>query len=147
MQSKFYAIRILSIFKSLSSRRIGLYNHKDDKHNDPIWGMEARLWWQMSAKLQLMQNKTIKDGGITDFWNIKVHTSNWNSLWIMEYLGIIEFLWIIKVHTFIWNDLWTIRDLGIITKDYISTWKYYWIRYHGKILRSSRERRWLPSIY
>ena len=37
-------------------------------------------------------NKTIEDGGITvDFWIIKVHTSNRNSLWIMEYLEVIKF--------------------------------------------------------
>ena len=58
-------------------------------------------------------NKTIEDGGITvDFWIIKVHTSNWNSLWIIKDLGIIEFLWIIKVHIFILNDLLDYHTLG-----------------------------------
>ena len=36
---------------------------------------------------------------------IKVHTPHWNSLWIIKYLGIIEFPRIIEVHvwyTFIW---------------------------------------------
>ena len=51
-----------------------------------------------SAALVLGKNKTMKNGGvIIDFRIIKVHTSNRNSLWIIEYLGIIEFLWIIKV--------------------------------------------------
>ena len=41
--------------------------------------------------------KSIEDGGITvEFWAIKAHTFNWNSFWIIEDLGIIEFLWIIN---------------------------------------------------
>ena len=45
-------------------------------------------------------NKTIVDGRITvDIWIIKDHTFYQNSLWIIEYLGIIQFLWILKVHT------------------------------------------------
>ena len=45
-------------------------------------------------------NKTIKVGGINvDFWIVKVHTSNKKFLWIIEDLGIINFLGIIKFRT------------------------------------------------
>ena len=45
------------------------------------------LRWSMTWKTT--KNKTMEDGGMTvDFWIIKVHTFNLNSLWIMDDLVI-----------------------------------------------------------
>ena len=65
------------------------------------------------TKLIKKKETTIKDGGIhLKLLDYQRHTSNWNPLWIIDYLRIIEFLWIIKVHTFIWNDFQTIKVMN-----------------------------------
>ena len=63
------------------------------------------------TKLIKKKETTIKDGGIhLKLLDYQRHTSNWNPLWIIDYLRIIEFLWIIKVHTSIWNDYQRLKD-------------------------------------
>ena len=84
---------------------------KDYTQNRRVSSIRSFLWELRKKKCLLVhsnkgvlvekEDKTIDAGGITvDFW-IKVHIFNSNSLWIIRYLGIIQFLWIIKVHTFI----------------------------------------------
>ena len=56
---------------------------------------------KMEVEVLIKQSQNIQHtstfrGIHVDFWIIIVHTSNWNSLWIFEDLGIIEFIWIIK---------------------------------------------------
>ena len=70
-------------------------------HSDVQWHWSGQRFEEDEDEdkgtLRLFKNKIIEDGGVTvDFWFIKVHTSDWNSLWIIEYMKIIEFLWSLK---------------------------------------------------